>query len=127
MRIYLSKVDIDRVCGEGGLQRFRGAYTGRCPFLEEPLLSEFSTLGINANADAVLQGIYSLTGSVPKWMTVYMNALRMPLEVERQGLIPDRLKTSEHQHTGDTHWNQNCWNHEDPILMGNSKQEQPPL
>jgi hypothetical protein len=30
-------------------------------------------------------------------MTVYMNALRMPLEVRRRGLISDRLKTSEHQ------------------------------
>jgi hypothetical protein len=96
MRTYLNKLDIERVCGKENQKRFRGAY-GRCPFLEEPLLSEFGTLGINANADAVLNGTYSLPGSVPRWMTVYMNTLWMPLEVRRRGLISDRAKTSEHQ------------------------------
>jgi hypothetical protein len=96
MRIYLNKLDIERVCGEENQKPFGGAY-GRCPFLEEPLLSECGTLGINVNADAVLHGTFSLTGSVPKWMPVYMNPLWMPLEVRRRGLISDRVKTSEHQ------------------------------
>ena len=77
---YLNKSDIGRVCGEKNHKRFRGAY-GRCPFLEEPLLSEFGLLGINTQADAVLQGTYSIPTGVPPWMTVYINSLRMPLEV----------------------------------------------
>lgn len=96
MRTYLNKLDIEPVYGKENQKRFRGAYD-RCPFLEEPLLSDFGTLGINANADAVLHRTYSQPGSVPKWMTVYMNKLRMPLDVRRRGLISDRVKISEHQ------------------------------
>jgi hypothetical protein len=95
-KIYLNRLDIGRVCGEENLKRFWGSY-GRCPFLQEPLLSEFGTLGINANANAVLQGTYSIPNGVPTWMTVYFNALRKPLEVKRRGLISDRVKTSDHR------------------------------
>ena len=95
-KIYLNRLDIERVCGEENLKRFWGSYD-RCPFLQEPLLSEFGTLGINANANAVLQGTYSIPDGVPTWMTVYFNALRKPLEVKRRGFISDRVKTSDHR------------------------------
>jgi hypothetical protein len=82
LRTYHSKLDIEGVCGKSNQNCFRWA-CGRCPFLKEPLLSEFGTLGINGNANGVLQGSYPLPGSVPKWMMVYMNAPGMPLEVRR--------------------------------------------
>jgi hypothetical protein len=66
-------------------------------------LSEFGTHGINArNAGAILQeGTYSLLRGVPKWVTVYKNALWMPLEVEICRLIPD----GNIRHTEKKLWN----------------------
>jgi hypothetical protein len=96
LKTYTSKGDIERVCGEENLQRFRGAYS-RCPFLEEPLLSEFGTLGINDNSDAVLRGTYQTPEGTPKYISRYVDALRMPPEVKRRSLIPDRVTTSGHQ------------------------------
>jgi hypothetical protein len=98
LRTYTSKSDIEPVCGEENLRRFRGSYS-RCPFLEEPLLSEFGMLGINANADAILQGTYQPPGGTPLfYIRRYMDALRMPQEVRRRGLIPPgRVTTSQHQ------------------------------
>jgi hypothetical protein len=93
LRTYTSKSGIERVCGEENLRRFRGSYS-RCPFLEEPLLSEFGTLGINANADAILQGTSQPPDGTPLYIRRYMDALRMPQEVRRRGLIPGRVTTS---------------------------------
>jgi hypothetical protein len=72
LRTYTSKSDIERVCGEENLRRFRGSYS-RCPFLEEPLLSEFGTLGINANANAILQGTYQPPDGTPLYIRRYMD------------------------------------------------------
>jgi hypothetical protein len=96
LRTYTSKSDIKRVCGEENLRRFRGSYS-RCPFLEEPLLSEFGTLGINANGNAILQGTYQPPDGTPLYIRRYMDALRMPQEVRRGGLIPGQVTTSQYQ------------------------------
>jgi len=96
LQTYTSKGDIERVCGEENLRRFRGSYS-RCPFLEEPLLSEFGTLGINDNADAILNGTYQPPEGTPFYITRYIDALRMPQAVRRRGLIPDRVTTSQHK------------------------------
>jgi hypothetical protein len=96
LRTYTSKSDIERVCGEENLRRFCESYS-RCPFLEEPLLSKFGTSGINANSEAILQGTYQPPEDTPLYIRRYMDALRMPQEVRRRGLIPDRVRSSQNQ------------------------------
>ena len=84
------------MCREENLRRFQGCCSW-CPFLEEPLLSEFGTLCINANADAAPQGMYQPPDGTPKYIGRYIDALHMSREVRRRGLIPDQVTMSQHQ------------------------------
>jgi hypothetical protein len=93
---YTTKAGIEKACGEENEQRFRGAY-GRCPFLMEPMLSDFGTLGVTDQADAVLDGRYRTPDDLPRWMDTYLNALRMPSRVRWKGLIPDIVTTANHR------------------------------
>ncbi len=93
---HTSKAGIEKACAEENEQRFRGAY-GRCAFLEEPMLSDFGSLGITDQAGAVLEGRYETPSCLPKWMDTYLNALRMPPQIRRKGLIPDTVSTDNHR------------------------------
>jgi hypothetical protein len=62
---HTSKAGIEKACAEESEQRFHRAY-GRCPFLEEPMLTDFGSLGINKSADAVLEGCYETPAGLPQ-------------------------------------------------------------
>jgi hypothetical protein len=61
---YTTKAGIEKACGEENEQSFRGAY-GRCHFLMEAMISDFGTLGVTDQADAVLDGRYRTPDSSP--------------------------------------------------------------
>ena len=66
---HTSKAGIEKACAEENEQRFRGA-CGRCAFLEEPMRTNFGSLGITDQANAVLEGRYEtpfcLDGHIPQ-------------------------------------------------------------
>jgi hypothetical protein len=93
---HTSKAGIEKACAEENEQRFRGAY-GRFAFLEEPMCTDFGSLGITDQANAVLEGRYKTPSCLPKWMDAYLNALRMPPQIRCKGLIPDTVSTDNHR------------------------------
>jgi hypothetical protein len=92
---HTSKAGIEKACAEENEQRFRGAY-GRCPFLEEPMLTDFGSLGITEHAYAVLEGRYETPAGLPQWMDTYLNALQKPKQIRRKVLIQDTVSTNNH-------------------------------
>jgi hypothetical protein len=71
---HTSKAGIEKARAEENEQRFRGAY-GCCPFLEEPMLTDFgSLLGITKDTDAILKGCHETLAGLPQWMDTYLNA-----------------------------------------------------
>jgi hypothetical protein len=58
--------------------------------------TDFGSLGITDQVDAALKGRYETPSCLPQWMDTYLNALRMPPQIRRKGLIPDTVSTANH-------------------------------
>jgi hypothetical protein len=91
---HTSQAGIKQACAAENEKRFRGAY-GCCPFLMEPMLPNFRSLGITDQADSLLEGRDETSACLPRWMDTYLNALRMLPQICRRGVIPDNVSSED--------------------------------